>query len=212
VAVPLPAEEAPLRPEERAHADGLPAARRATWVGGRVALRAALDALGVAAGPLLATPRGAPALRAGVAGSISHKEALAVALAARAPGGETLGVDVELDPTVRAPRADIAPRVLTPAERARVDALAPAERTREVLVSFAAKEAIYKALDPWVRRSVSWQEVELSRGARGALAAVFHARPGEPDLSLEVHEEAAVDPSLILVTARATLRSRPPSP
>jgi 4'-phosphopantetheinyl transferase EntD len=208
VAVPLPAADdaaalealaAALRPEERVHAGAL-GARRATWIGGRVALRAALDALGVAAGPLLATPRGAPALPQGVAASISHKDTLAVALAARAPGGETLGLDVELEPTVRPPRADIAPRVLTPGERARVDPLAPAARTREVLLSFAAKEAIYKALDPWVQRFVSFQEVELARAIDGALAATLRLRDGEGPFSIELREELA--PGLILVTAR----------
>jgi 4'-phosphopantetheinyl transferase EntD len=201
VAMPLPArDEAALLPEERAHADGLPEARRATWVGGRLALRAALDALGVTAGPLLATPRGAPALPAGVAGSISHKETLAVALAARAPGGETLGIDVELEPALRAPRADIAPKILTPVELARVDALAPAERAREVRVAFAAKEAVYKALDPWVQRFVSFQEVEIARGSDGALSGMLRLRDGEGPFSLELHEDPA--PGLILVTAR----------
>src|SRR5438477_297716 len=72
-----------LPSEERALALALAPARRATWAGGRVALRAALADLGVgAAAPIGATPRGAPALPAGLAGSIGHKESVAVALAA----------------------------------------------------------------------------------------------------------------------------------
>jgi enterobactin synthetase component D len=199
-ATALDALAAGLRAEERAHAAALPPARRATWVGGRVALRAALEALNVDAGPLLATPRGAPALPPGVAGSISHKQTLAVALAARAPGGETLGVDVEIDPTVRVPRGDIAPRVLTEAERARVDTLPPAARSREILIAFTAKEAVYKALDPWVRRFVSWQEVELGRTVDGTLTAELRLPAGEGPFSLEILEEPA--PGLLLVTAR----------
>jgi 4'-phosphopantetheinyl transferase EntD len=209
VGVPLPAEGdgaalevlvAALMPEEREHAAALSEARRPTWIGGRVALRAALGALGVQAGPLLATPRGGPALPLGVAGSISHKDTLAVALAALAPGAETLGIDVEIDPALRAPRVDIAPRVLTPRERERVDALDPVARTREILVAFAAKEALYKALDPWLRRFVSWQEVEIERAADGALSAVLRARAGERPVSLEIREEIA--PGLVLVAAR----------
>jgi 4'-phosphopantetheinyl transferase EntD len=196
-AAALEALAATLRPEERDHAATLSEARRATFIGGRVALRAAMDALGVQSGPLLATPRGAAILPPGVAGSISHKETLAVALAAPAPDDETLGVDVELD---RAPRVDIAPRVLTPGERARVDALEPAARTREILVAFSAKEALYKALDPWLRRFVSWQEVEVTRAPDGALAATLRARPGEVPLSLELREESA--PGLVIVEAR----------
>src|SRR4051812_43096878 len=62
---------AALRPEERAFAEALTAARRPSWVAGRVALRAALDDLGLESGPLLVTDRGAPLLSAGVLGSIS---------------------------------------------------------------------------------------------------------------------------------------------
>ena len=43
-------------------------------------------------------------------------------------------------------------------ERAALAALDPAARDAEVLFRFAAKEAIYKALDPWVQRLVSFQE------------------------------------------------------
>ncbi|HVV53626.1 MAG TPA: hypothetical protein VHO06_28480, partial [Polyangia bacterium] len=85
VALPeTPAFELPpeLHPEEAAFARALPEGTRAGWVGGRVALRAALAAIGVAAPePLLATPRGAPRLPAGAVGSVSHKRTIAVALA-----------------------------------------------------------------------------------------------------------------------------------
>ena len=208
-AVELPAEDdaaavdrlaEALPPEERAHARALVPARRLTWVGGRVALRAALAELGLASGatgPILATPRGAPALPAGVIGSIAHKRTIAVALAAFAPPGDvTLGVDVELD---RAPRFDISGRVLTPVERRRVDALAPPARARAVLAAFAAKEAVYKALDPWLGRAVAFQEVELD-----GLVARLAPRRGEPSFDIELHEEPLA--GHVLVTARVQRR------
>jgi enterobactin synthetase component D len=163
-----------------------------TWVGGRVALRTALADLGLSAAALLVTPRGGPTLPAGVAGSIAHKRTLAVALAAVAPEDVTLGVDVELE---RAPRVDISERVLTPAERRRVDALAAPARDAAVLRAFAAKEAIYKALDPWLRRYVRFDEVEVDE-----VTARFSPRPGEPAFAIELD-----DPPLaghVLVTAR----------
>jgi 4'-phosphopantetheinyl transferase EntD len=196
VGVALPTSDASLVDEERAFARDLAEARRATWVGGRVALRAAIAHLGVSAGSVLATPRGAPALPAGVVGSIAHKDTLAVALAARDEGA-TLGVDVELD---RAPRVDVSGRVLGDAERARLDALAPDARPRELLTVFAAKEAIYKALDPWLGRFIAFKEVETSR-ADGELAAVFAPREGEPAFSLELVEVPLE--GLVLVAARA---------
>jgi phosphopantetheine--protein transferase-like protein len=195
---------AELPPEERAHARTLPPTRRVTWVGGRVALRAALADLGeVAPAPISSTPRGAPALPAGIAGSIAHKRTLAVALAARASGDVTLGVDVEIE---RAPRVDISERVLTVDERRRVDTLAPPARAREVLALFAAKEAVYKALDPWLGRYVSFQEVELTRADEGALAVVFAPRAGEPSFVLEVHEEDVLAGHVVM-TARVHRRS-----
>jgi 4'-phosphopantetheinyl transferase EntD len=87
--------EATLAPEERAFAAGLTAVRRRTWVGGRVAMREALATAGVDAPPILSDARGAPVLPPGIAGSISHKERLAVAIVAR--GAARVGVDVEID-------------------------------------------------------------------------------------------------------------------
>jgi 4'-phosphopantetheinyl transferase EntD len=212
VAVTLPPDGArdedlaALHPEEAAHARGLGAIRRVTWVGGRIALRAALQDLGVGPeqGAIGATKRGAPALPPGLVGSLSHKEMLAVALVARSAeegGGRkpaaTVGIDVEI---ARPPRADIAPRVLTPDEHRRVQGLNEAAAARELLIAFSAKEAIYKALDPWVGRYVSFQEVALARDARGALVATLALAHTEGPFAVELHEEPAS--GLILVAAR----------
>src|SRR4051794_40379363 len=81
VGVSLPTEDVfplppGLHPDETALVHASPAARRATFVGGRVALRTAMAALGAradeAARPILPTPRGAPALPPGFVASISH--------------------------------------------------------------------------------------------------------------------------------------------
>jgi 4'-phosphopantetheinyl transferase EntD len=200
---------AALHPEEAAHARGLGAARRVTWVGGRIALRSALRDLGVgpALGAIGATRRGAPELGPGLVGSVSHKESIAVALVARSAGAvgdpaapaATLGIDVEI---ARAPRADIARRVLTPDELRRVEALDEAGAARELLITFSAKEAIYKALDPWVGRYVSFQEVALARDARGGLVATLSLAHAEGPFSVELHEEPV--PGVVLVTARVS--------
>ena len=205
-AVPLPAEDdfslpPGLHPDEAAHARGLPAARRASWVGGRVALRAALGALGAHSfGAILATARGAPALPGGFVGSISHKRELAVALAARAEGASpaTLGIDVELPHRFR---HDITRHLLTPGERAALSDLADAPRDLEILRRFAAKEAVYKAVDPWVRRFVSFQEVTILRHPDGRLEARLALARDEGPFAVELHD--ASDESLILIAARA---------
>jgi 4'-phosphopantetheinyl transferase EntD len=184
-----------LHPDEAAFVHASPAARRATFIGGRVALRAALAAfdadVGSGASPMLSTPRGAPALPPGFVGSVSHKRELAVAIVARAEPTprSTLGIDVEIP---RALRTDISTRVLTPAERAAVAALDPAARDAEVLYRFAAKEAIYKALDPWVQRLVSFQEVEIVTAPDGARQARLALARGEGPFDVVLYDIGAL--------------------
>jgi phosphopantetheine--protein transferase-like protein len=197
-----------LHPDEAAFVHASPAARRASFIGGRVALRTAIAALSAETGdsaapssPILSTPRGAPALPSGFVGSISHKREIAVAIAARAEPTPrtTLGIDVEIP---RPLRVDIAPRVLTPDERAALAVLDPSARDAEALFRFAAKEAIYKALDPWVQRLVSFQEVEIVTGPDGQRGARLALARGEGPYRVELHDVSAG--GLVLVVASVT--------
>jgi len=210
VAVSLPAGDdfappAALHPDEAAFVHASPAARRATFMGGRVAMRAALVAQGADAAetgvPILSTPRGAPAMPPGFVGSISHKRELAVAIVARAAPTPlaTIGIDVEV---ARPLRSDIAPRVLTPAERAALAGLDGAARDAAILFRFAAKEAIYKALDPRVQRLVSFQEAEIVTDPRGGFGAHLSLARGEGPFSVHLHEVRAH--GLVIVVAVVT--------
>jgi enterobactin synthetase component D len=174
--------EAALAPGECAFAAGLPPLRRRTWVGGRVALRQALARAGMEAPAVLADDRGAPALPAGVAGSITHKEGLAAALVDRQASAR-LGVDLELD-VVRT--QDISRRVLAQDELSEVAGLDAEALGREVLLRFSAKEAIYKAIDPFVRRYVGFTEVSVSPHADGRAEVRARLRPGEGPFVIEV--------------------------
>jgi 4'-phosphopantetheinyl transferase EntD len=185
-----------LRPEELAMASTMTAVRRRTWLGGRVALRLALQRAGLDAAPVLVDDRGAPTLPHGVAGSISHKEELAVALVARETGGARVGVDVEAD---RRRPIDISSRVLTPVELGEIAHLAPADREREVLLRFSAKEAIYKALDPFVRRYVGFHEVCVSPRVDGT-ADVRPRLPEKTSFAIDVRWRSLE--GAILTTAR----------
>lgn len=188
--------ESALLPQERDAARAMAAARKRGWVGGRVAMRQALAREGLDAPPVLADGRGAPMLPPGVAGSISHKEALAVALVAR-EGPARVGVDVELD----APRRiDIASKVLTDAEARELATLDARARAREVLLRFSAKEAVYKALDPFVKRYVGFQEVAVSPRPDGGAAVEPRLRAGEGPFAIDVRWRRF--DGLILTTAR----------
>lgn len=166
-----------LHPAEWALADSLAVPRRVAFVGGRVALRAALRATrpDLAEGPVLRTARRAPAMPEGALGSVSHKRRLAVALvSAPRDAVRTLGVDVEEHPgDDDLARPDLAPKILTPLERHELAPLAaddPLAYRTAVRLRFALKEAVYKAIDPHVQRYVRFQEVEVFPGAAGAVA------------------------------------------
>ena len=214
VGVSLPQAEAfrvppAVHPDEADLVKDSAPARRATFIGGRMALRIAMEDLDAGSHqsgrPILRTPRGAPAMPPGFVGSISHKREVAVAFAARAEPTPltTVGIDVEIP---RSLRADIAPRVLTPAERAAIAALDPAARDAEVLLRFAAKEAIYKALDPWVQRLVSFQEVEIVTGGDGRRRARLALAHDDGPFDVELHD--ASDDRLVLVVATVTAKKK----
>lgn len=167
--------------EERAFAGSLTAIRRRTWVGGRVAMRHALSRVSIEVLPVLTDARGAPLLPPDIAGSISHKENLAVALVAR--DAARLGVDVEID-SARA--RDIASKVLTGDEVAELDGLEDHARGRAVLLRFSAKEAIYKAIDPFVRRYVGFKEVTVKPLPGGRADVRLHLPSSEGSFVVEV--------------------------
>ena len=198
VAIPVDMEvgHAILADEEKAFAADLKDRRRRTWIAGRVALRLALAREGIAHGSILATPRGAPRLPDGVVGSVSHKDHVAVALVARASDA-SLGVDVEVDARRR---YDVAHHVLTDDEQLEMETLDPETKERDVLLRFSAKESIYKAVDPFVQRYVSFQEAYVAPRADGGARAELRMKPEEGRFDVDVRWLAR--DGLFVTTAR----------
>lgn len=199
-------DEAHLLPEERILSEKMAPRRVATFAGGRLAMRRALAGLGVEAGPIGSTPRGAPVLPQPVVGSLSHKEDVAVALAAMRAGTENLGVDLELEEPLR---VDISRRVCRPEEIEVLARLADIERDARVRVTFAVKEAIYKAIDPVVQRYVAFDEVGLVFDGELGVEAVLHLDPPGGDFRMELAYERIGGPhgeAMIVAFARATPR------
>ena len=141
----LAAALARLPEGERAHAERLVGSRQREFVAGRTAMHELVDT----SLAILGDDRGAPILPAGLAGSISHKGTRAAAIIAPAEAGH-VGIDLE---RAAPPRQDIGRRILT----AREHPVTGKDLTRV----FSIKEAIYKAIDPIVRRYVGFLEVEL---------------------------------------------------
>ncbi len=157
------ADLAELHPAERAHATGLPPARRPPFVAGRRALRIAIEACAAGASrnfALLPAASGAPLIPSGVFASLSHKRALAVALACADDDDGLIGLGVDLE-ELRPLRGNIARRVLTESERAVHDALPPASRDPFTLFRFSLKEAFYKAASAHVQRRLGFHDLEV---------------------------------------------------
>ncbi len=157
-----------------------------TFAAGR---RALCEALGETC-EIGKSDRGAPIVPHGH-GSIAHKAGSdrVVAVAIAAP--HLIGIDVE---RALAPRQPIETRILTPGELARLG-----DDRREVALVFAIKEAIYKAIDPVVRRYVAFTEVEVDLAARSVTTAL--------PFQLDIWWTELTDPEpLWVATARATIR------
>jgi len=155
-------EELPLVGDEHLLAASLGPSRRRELAAGRAALRAALaEVAGASDVAILADDRGAPVLPTGWVGSISHKGQRAAAIVAPTGSG-FVGIDLEV---AAPPRQPIERRILTPREQSLI-----AAGTGEVTRVFAIKEAIYKAIDPIVRRYVGFTEVEVDLRDDGSVA------------------------------------------
>jgi enterobactin synthetase component D len=151
-----------LPPTERALAVTLGGYRQTQFVGGRLAFNEAFAELGARRAPILPDVHGAPALPRGLVGSVSHKRDLAVALLAR--GGPGLGVDLE---ETDRERPGVATRVLRAEELAEIDQLAPDRRWTETALRFSIKEAVYKALHPFLHRYIGFGEVAIRTTPEG---------------------------------------------
>ncbi|MDO5604515.1 MAG: 4'-phosphopantetheinyl transferase superfamily protein [Paracoccus sp. (in: a-proteobacteria)] len=127
--------------------------RRLDYQAGRLAAADALAALTGCADAVGRGPDGAPVWPQGIVGAISHADGRAVALTGHATRYAGLGVDLEA--LVTNPE-DIAPVVLTGTEAARLphDAL-------HMTLTFSAKESLFKALYPTLRRFFGFDAAEL---------------------------------------------------
>ena len=107
--------------------------------------------------PVLSAASGAPIVPLGFAGSISRKGPLTLAVATVAVQG--VGIDVEC---AQETDQKLAERILTTAERSRLNQIDGARATLFITAHFAMKEAVYKALRVEDQQSVDFEEVELT--------------------------------------------------
>jgi enterobactin synthetase component D len=169
--VRLPVEKAPVPEEvlarllddEQRVARSLEGFRQQEWVGARLAWHAAAKRYGVPAHALLSGDERQPLGPPGVSVSLTHKRDLAIALVGAAEHG-ALGVDLEGEGRER---MRVAERVLRAEELEVVQREPLSRQWLGVMVRFAVKEAVYKAVHPTLRRYVGFDEarVEVELGA-----------------------------------------------
>jgi 4'-phosphopantetheinyl transferase EntD len=154
--------------DERALAASLSGSRRDAFTTGRWLTQQLQQQV---VGRASAVSRGAdraPVWPAGCLGSITHTQTLVAAAVIEESTASAIGIDLEQRKRVG---EHLFPRVLTPAERDRMTALADDARRNCATLIFSAKESVYKALNPILKRYIGFQEVEVMLDA-GAFAAL----------------------------------------
>ncbi len=154
-------------------------------------------------GPILADSHGAPDLPVHVHGSISHKDNLGVGVAIIDSQGR-VGCDIERCTNPNA--SMLSRRVLTEEERATLGpirgsndniGLAVVEGDPEVsfhvgsaeedvMLRFSFKEAVFKAIHPYLARSVDFDEVEVFPQEGGKAEVKFKLKQEQSSLRAEV--------------------------
>lgn len=192
-----------LHPREAELAAAERGRRQIEVAGGRLAFREAARALGVdvTAAPLLSDSARAPLAPAGLTVSLTHKEDLAVALVGPDSDG-LVGIDLEGGPR---DRSAIRTRVCRPEELLEVDALSESERWPNVMVRFAVKEAVYKAIAPRLGRFFGFQAARVDVLSRDAVRVSMFLEADDPLFEVDPELEWLADDRL-LAMVRARVR------
>jgi 4'-phosphopantetheinyl transferase EntD len=202
--VPVRGPQPPLWPAEAAAVAQAVPARQQEFAAGRAAARAAMAVLGIAPQPVPAGEDRAPVWPEGVVGSITHANGLALAAVARAGAVLAIGIDAEPDRPLPAGLED---EICGPGEQPWLDALDPAARARAGRRVFAAKEAIYKALYPRMRRVIGFHDLVVDGVGERVTARLAQSCPPYRT-GHAVQARLAVAGGMILAASVLTVRDR----
>lgn len=136
--------------------------RRREFQAGRTAARQALTKLGYAKTAVGKLNNGAPDWPAGICGSISHTDDLAVAALLKS----AIGFGIDLEPNLPLPE-DVVPLIATEAELQTLGADLP-KGVAPCRAVFCAKEATYKAISASLGKVIDFSDVVLKQGADSA--------------------------------------------
>lgn len=149
-------DPAALFPQEATAIACARAPRRAEFIGGRIAARAALAQLGLPETPLPVGADRLPQWPEGVLGSISHAGGLCLAAVIPKAQALALGIDLEVAPPLE---PALIPVIARPEE---LEATPPAQWPDLALRLFSAKEAAYKAQFPATRHVFGFHGMQVT--------------------------------------------------
>ena len=152
-------------------------ARLNKFMGGRIALRRAFEQLNTDLKlPIFKDQWGAPILPSTLTGSISHKDYVAVGVAALDDSGR---IGVDLEHCNNKASFMLQRRILTANEREDLGKVPSVSAEEDVLLRFSFKEAIYKAIHSYIPRSIDFTEVEVYPNADGGAKINFLLKTNE---------------------------------
>lgn len=173
----------PIHPQEEVQVAGSSEKRRRDFALGRACARAALAGLGLEEAVIARSDHGAPVWPPGIAGSITHTDGYAAALAGKGFAG--IGIDAEHAGAVG---RDLWPRLFSSAEQQQL--AAHAEPLLAATLLFSAKEASYKA---WAQKgAMTFRDIEIALGD-----GTFHASRADARLG----GRFATERGIVLVAA-----------
>lgn len=158
-----------LPPEREAVARAVTKRQNEYWATRHLA-RLALGELGFAPGPVLNHTDRSPQWPTGALGSISHTDGWCGVAVARAGTDGLLGLGIDAE-RVNPMSDGVVERVLTTTEQSLVNDSGDA--VANAVLRFSAKEAVYKAIFPQVKRFVGFLEVEIVLREPGIFGASF---------------------------------------
>ena len=168
---PADADPACLPPLERDFIARAVAQRCREFAAGRILARRLLRDAGAEIDALLSDRDRVPIWPQTLVGSITHCPSLCAVAVASAAHAEGIGVDVE--PAAPVPEY-LLPRIVSDAERTRIDLLPSALRPLGGLLVFSIKEAVYKAVYPRRRVYLDFHQVDVAfEGEDGFVAEVL---------------------------------------
>ncbi len=192
------AETNSLFPEEEPAMARAVEKRRKEFAAGRTAARLAMQDLGIEPTAVPMAADRSPVWPAGLIGSVTHCDDLCIAVVSHKGARTGIGIDVELAEPLGTDNETV---ICTQIEREWLQTQSIETRGLRAKEIFCAKESVYKALYPSIRRVLGFDEVELELPIGGD---VFLVSANRRKLSIQV-DLVTVTNKIIVVSCLSAL-------